>query len=284
MSVVAEHRFVTVAGIRTHYVVAGSGPPVLLLHGLSANLMAWCRNIGPLAERHTVYALDLPGRGDSDKPDIDYSVPTGARFIREFMDTMGIRSGTLVGSSMGGILALRAAVDFPDRVDKLVLVAPAGLGRGMAWYVRALSLPLVGEVLEHPTTRGTLASLRSILFDDGLIQNGLVQAMHRTRQLPGAKQATLKMVRGGVGLRGLHGKWIMTAQLAKLDIPVLLVWGAQDRIIPVELARRAAQQSPEVSMRVFEQCGHWPHMEKADEFNQTVMEFLNQDRKAPDTK
>ena len=112
----AEHHFVTVDGIRTHYVAAGEGPPLLLLHGLSASLIAWAPNIEPLSQKYAVYALDFPGRGDSDKPNIDYRVPAGAQFIQKFMEVVGIERASLAGCSMGGRLALRTALDFPNNV------------------------------------------------------------------------------------------------------------------------------------------------------------------------
>ncbi|MDA0987895.1 MAG: alpha/beta fold hydrolase [Chloroflexi bacterium] len=273
----SEHRFVTVDGIRTHYVAAGWGPPLLLLHGLISNLIAWAPNIEPLSQKYTVYALDFPGRGDSDKPDIDYGVPAGAQFIRRFMDALGIERASLAGCSMGGMIALRTALDFPDRVEKLVLVDAAGLGREVTWLVRVMSLPLVGEIMESPSLRGTRASLKNIFYDHGLIQDGFLQEIYRTRRLPGAKQAALKMVRGAVGLRGVHKKWIMTENLKHLNIPVLIVWGAQDRIIPVHHAYNAARDAPRVKLCVFDQCGHWPQMEKSAEFNQLVLDFLDEE-------
>ena len=271
----AEHRFVTVNGIRTHYVVAGDGPPLLLLHGLSASLIAWASSIEPLARKFTVYALDFPGRGDSEKPDIDYGVPAGARFIQEFMQVLGIDWASLAGCSMGGLVALRTALDFPTRVDKLVLVDAAGLGRELAWYVRFISLPLVGEILESPTLRGTRASLKNIFYDHSLIDDGLLYEIYRTRMMLGAKQAMLKMIRGAVGLCGVHNKWIMTEHLKALDIPVLIAWGAQDRIIPVRHAYNAAKEAPGVKLHIFDQCGHWPQLEKSSEFNQVVLDFLS---------
>ena len=124
----AEHRFVTVDGIRTHYVAAGEGEPLLLLHGLGASLMAWALNIEPLSQKFSVYAIDIPGHGDSEKPDIDYQLPTAVDFVREFMNVLGIERASIAGSSMGGMIALRTAVEFPELVDRLVLVDAAGLG------------------------------------------------------------------------------------------------------------------------------------------------------------
>ena len=192
------------------------------------------------------------------------------------MDALGIERASLAGCSMGGMVALRTALDYPDRVEKLVLVDAAGLGRELAWYVRMVNLPLVEEVLEIPSLRGTRASLKNILYNHSLIQDGFLQEIYRTRKLTGSKQAVLKMIRGAVGLRGVHKQWIMTEHLRHLNIPVLIVWGAQDRIIPVHHAYNAAREAPGVELYVFDQCGHWPQMEKSTEFNQLVLDFLGE--------
>ncbi|MBI2856629.1 MAG: alpha/beta fold hydrolase [Chloroflexi bacterium] len=270
----AEHRFVDVGGIRTHYVVAGEGPPLLLLHGLGATLIAWAANIAPLAQKFTVYAPDIPGHGESDKPDLDYRVPTGAKFIRDFMHTLGIPRAYIIGNSMGGILALRAALDYPSLVEKLVLVDAAGLGRRLSWYLRIISLPLIGDVLEPTSLRGARALLRNIFYDRSLVQDGLVQELYHARSMPGAKRAVLKTIRGAVNMGGLKQEWVMAKQLNELQAPTLIVWGSQDRLVPVEDARAAVQQAPGVRLHIFDQCGHWPQLEKAGEFNQMVLDFL----------
>ncbi|MBF8267490.1 MAG: putative hydrolase or acyltransferase of alpha/beta superfamily [Dehalococcoidia bacterium] len=271
----AEHRYLTVGGVHTHYVAAGKGPPLLLLHGLGASSVAWSANIAPLSQRYSVYALDIPGHGDSDKPDIDYQVPAGARFIRAFMHVLGINRASLAGNSMGGMLALRTALEFPHLVEKLVLVDAAGLGRELGWSVRLLSLPLAGEILEDTSLRGTGAMLRRIFYDRSFVQEGLLQELHRTRRMPGAKEAVLKTVRGAVSLRGLRKEWVMVEALKSLDAPVLIVWGAQDRIVPVRHAHNAARLAPDVRLCIFDGCGHWPQMEKSSQFNQVVLEFLS---------
>ena len=140
-----------------------------------------------------------------------------------------------------------------------------------------MSLPLVGEILENPSLRGTWASLKNIFHNHSLIQDGFMQEIYRTGKMPGAKQAMLKMVRGAVGLRGMHRQWIMTEHLKHLNIPVLIVWGAQDRIIPVRHAYNAAREAPGVRLCIFDQCGHWPQMEKSAEFNQLVLDFLGEE-------
>ncbi len=178
----AEHRLVTADGIRAHYVAAREGPPLLLLHDLIAgSLVAWAPNIEPLSQKHTVYALDIPGRGDSEKPNIDYQVPIAAPFILQFIETLGIERASLASCSIGGMIALRTALAFPGQVDKLVLVNAAGLGRELTFQVRLMSLPLVREILDNPSLRGTRTSLKNIFYDHNIIQEGVLREIYRTR-------------------------------------------------------------------------------------------------------
>ena len=273
----AEHRFVTVNGIRTHYVAAGKGEPLLLLHGLGASLMAWGLNIEPLSQEFSVYAIDIPGHGDSEKPDLDYQMPTAVNFVRGFMDALGLERASIAGSSMGGMIALSTAVEYPELVNRLVLVDAAGLGREVAWFLRAMSLPLVGELIENPSPQNTRVLLKRIFYNPSLVQESLIREIYRTRFMPGSKRAVLRIIRGAIGLRGLHSKWIMTNELEQLNSPVLIVWGAQDRILPVSHATNAARIAPQVSLSIFDECGHWPQMERGNEFNRVALDFLTEE-------
>jgi pimeloyl-ACP methyl ester carboxylesterase len=263
-----------VDGIRTHYIVAGDGPPVVLLHGLSGNHVVWGRVLGPLAAHHTVYAVDVPGRGFSEKPNIGYTVQEGTRFVRAFLEAVSDQPAVLVGNSMGGLLALRTALDHPASVAGLVLVGAAGLGRRLPLYVRLLSLPGVGEALEQPTRRNTRASLRMVLNDQRQATEGLLQALRRPRTDSGSKRAVLRMVRGSTGLLGLRRQWIMAEQLSQLHVPALLVWGARDAVVPIATAHEVLKKTPNLALRVIEDSGHWPQVDRPHEFNAEVLSFL----------
>ena len=271
----AENNFLIIDGVRIHYVVAGDGPPLLLLHGLGAGSITWALNIEPLSQKYTVYALDVPGLGDSDKPNMDYNIKSGALSVKRFIESLEIEHVSLAGCSMGGMIALKTAIDFPNMVDNLILVDAAGLGKNVTWLIRVLSIPVIGEILENPSLRRTRAYLKSVFYNQKLVQNGILNEIHRTRNSPGAKEATLKMIRGTLGLRGIHDEWIMTEHMKNLDIPVLIIWGAKDMIIPVQNAYNAVYESPSIKLCVFDRCGHWPQMEKSTEFNKLVISFLN---------
>ena len=146
-----QDQYVQVGQYNTRFQTQGNGGSnVILIHGLGGYLEHWQQNIESLADRHRVYALDLVGFGRSDKPEADYCLPFFARFVRDFMDCQGIERATLVGNSLGGSIALQFAIDFPSRVEKLVLVDSAGLGKDVTIFLRLVTLPLLGERLTRP--------------------------------------------------------------------------------------------------------------------------------------
>jgi 2-hydroxy-6-oxonona-2,4-dienedioate hydrolase len=137
-----------------------------------------------------------------------------------------------------------------------------------------VSLTLLGELLESTSLRGTGNMLKNILYDHNLIRDDLLHELHRTRRMPGSKQAILKTISGTVGLNGLPRKWIMVERLNDLVDPVLIFRDAEDRIVPVQHARDAARHESEARLCILDQCGHWPQMEKISQFNQAVLDFL----------
>ena len=179
-----ESRYVRVGNIDTHQVVAGEGPPLLLLHGLGASVITWRDNIGPLSRAFRVYALDLPGHGDSDKPDIDYSADTVVQFLLGFVESLGIERPRMIGNSIGGALALITALRYPDLVDGLVLVDSGGLGREVPLYVRLVSVPGLGELLESSKVGGTRFMLYNVFHDRSFVTQDLLDELYRCRQMP----------------------------------------------------------------------------------------------------
>ena len=261
--------------MRLAYRKAGQGPPVVLLHGLATSSLTWSANIRALAQRHTVYALDLPGHGDSDTLAIDYQIPTGVRVIHRFLERVGVERAALVGSSIGGLLALRFARTYPDQVTHLVLVDAAGLGRSMAWFLRLTALPGIGEALYHIYGSVSVRSLAKRLFAaPERIERRLLERLHKARTAQAARDALVKVARVGAGLRGLKDRAYDLPYLGDVAAPVLVVWGERDRVFPVDHARELARRFPHIPVEIFPDAGHWPHMEEADAFNDLVLRFL----------
>ena len=263
-------------GVPIRYLMAGSGPPVILIHGLGNSAVSWQNNIGPLSETFSVYAIDLPGHGLSAGYDGRYDLSYAARFLGRFLDTLEHTKVNLVVSSMGGLVAMKTALDLSERVSSLALVSSAGLGRELAYFFRALTLPMAGELLSRPSRRKTKWGLKQIIYDHSLITDALIDEVYRLRSTPGASKTMLNILRYGADIRGQKEKVILLDQLQGLNIPTLIVWGTQDRIIPSLHAYVAHRRIKGSRLYIYEECGHWPQMEKSDSFNALVTGFLQE--------
>ncbi len=276
----ATRRHINVYGIRLAYHQAGAGPPLVLLHGLGTSSITWSANLPVLAGRFTVYALDLPGHGGSDKLAIDYSLDMGMRVIRRFLERVGVDRAAFMGSSMGGLLALRYALERPEQVSRLVLVDSAGLGRSIAWWLRLTAVPGIGELL-HSRSIVTVKGLAKRLFEaPERMERRLLSALHRVRTQQVANEAMVQVARNGAGLRGLRDGAYELPRLGDVAAPVLVVWGERDRVFPVEHARDIARRFPSVRVEVLPGVGHWPQMEAPEAFNALALRFLRDESTA----
>ena len=266
--------WVQAAGSRVRYFRLGEGPPLILLHGLGEGSVVWYCNMEPLASHYSVYALDLPGNGVSD--DSHWTVPLGqsVEFLLAFMDALGLEQTSLVGNSMGGLLALAAALEHPQRVDHLVLEDSAGLGRAMSWFLRLMTVPVLGELMARPSRRGVRWLLRHVFYDSSLGAEELVDLLYRERRRPGNKEAMLRLLRNGATIRGVKRSVILTDRLRDLKASTLVVWGRQDPVFPAAHAERAVRLLPHGRLAVFDRCGHWPHIEASQAFNGLLLEFF----------
>jgi pimeloyl-ACP methyl ester carboxylesterase len=272
-----QDQYVQVGQIHTRFWTLGDeGTTVVLVHGIGSSMEDWIHNIHALAERHRVYAMDLVGSGRSDKPAAPYSFPYFAQFVHDFLQSQNVDRLNLVGNSMGGGIALQFALQFPDQVDRLVLVDSAGLGRELTLSFRLPTLPLVGEWLTRPSRKAAAQLLHEALYDPALITDELVDFQYQLSALPGAQGAILSILRQNVTLRGLqdHAWRSIVNNLRNITAPTLVIWGQQDRIIPVAHAQVARDRIPNVRLHIIDRCGHMPQLEHPDEFNALVLEFL----------
>ena len=265
-----------VGNVTIRYLTAGSGEPVVLLHGLGNSVYSWHKNIGPLSQQYRVIALDLPGHGYSVSHDGRYDLPATLEFLAAFFDHLDIPQVNLIGSSMGGSIALRMSLDLPHRVRKLVLVRSGGLGREVAYFLRTPGLPGLGKRVAKPNRKKTLWSLKRIIYDHSLITPEMIDEVHKYRSIPGVSDTMVKILQYGVDIRGQKDRVIMSDRLGELDIPVQIIWGAQDKIIPVNHAYTALRGIRNSRLHIFNRCGHWPQTEKADSFNSVVSQFLDE--------
>ena len=246
-----------------------------MLHGFAASVELWRANLGALAKTQRVLAVDLPGFGRSDKPRTDYSLAGLSRFVRDFLDAISVPRASLIGHSLGGGVALRFALDYPARPQRLALVAPAGLGREGHALLRAMCVPGLGELLARPSRAGTALLYRLATHDRRVVSAAVIDAAHTLARLPGAPRSALSALRAIGTVRGqrpeVYGP--LVAALPGLTLPALVLWGRDDRILPAVQAE-TARAIPGVVVEIWPECGHLPMMEYPVRFNRTVGEFI----------
>ena len=233
-------------------------------------------NIGPLSEAFRVYALDLPGHGDSDKPDIDYDPDEMVRFVVGFAESLSLHRPAIIGNSIGGALGLMTALQYPELVSALVLVDSAGLGREVTPYLRLVSVPVLGGLLESSRLGGTRFMLYNRFSRPGLRDPG---AVGRALQEP--KDA--RRQRGRREGRQKDRQHLGRPPALHPDRQAETPWRSPDagsgalrtRSCRYHTRIGPRRRAPDARLQVFDPCGHWPHMERASEFNSSVLSFLS---------
>ncbi len=271
-------QYVQVGTVKTRYWEAGQGRRTLiLLHGAGGSAEFWYYNLPALARKHRVIAIDMVGSGRSDKPSASYSLTYQAEFIRDFMVAMSIGSAVLVGHSMSGAAVLHLARIAPEKIEKLVLVGSFGLGREVAFSVRFATLPLAVRSLK-PSLAVMRSMLRQNVFDVDTIPHEWIELRQPIFALPGRKEPLIQMARTNLSLRGVQESVYQSivTNLPKITLPTLIVWGKQDRIIPIAHAHIAAKHLPNAEQPLLlDRCGHYPHLEHPAQFNQAVLDFVS---------
>ena len=265
------------AGRVVHHLEAGSGRPVVLLHGAGGGAANWYRLIGPLATHWRVLAPDLPGFGLSDPIPLEAPLGlTGARFLREWLDTVCDGPVAVVGTSFGGLLALRLAQLAPERVERVVVIDGAGLGRELPWPVRVATLPGIGPLALRPSRAGTRALLQSLLVSDPSPLRDheaiLVDYLWRSA-VSGTTAHMVTAVRLFGNLRGQR-EIVTDAEMRAITQPVLVAWGERDRFIPLHHARHAVATLPRGRLGVIPGAGHSPNWEAPSELLGIMRPFL----------
>jgi pimeloyl-ACP methyl ester carboxylesterase len=266
-------RDTTIEGMRVRYVRSGAGPPVLLVHGILSSIYTWRDLLPRLALHHDVVALDLPGFGASDQP-ANLSGEMYPNVLLRLMERLAIPRAAIVGHSLGGAAACMFAAQHPERVERLVLIAPAGFNFApgeLPWLLRAAEWPPVGELLERlPVRRALLrVGLRQVVFDDALVTDERVEEYWAPLARPGAV-ASLRAL-----LASRHAFAARFPELAaQVRAPTLLVWGREDAWIPVAYAGRFLAAIPGSRKLVLDRCGHLPQEERPEEVARTVLGFL----------
>jgi pimeloyl-ACP methyl ester carboxylesterase len=270
---------VTIHGHERAYRMAGSGPVLLLLHGIGDSSEGWEPLIPALAERFTVIAPDLLGHGRSAKPRADYSVAAYANGMRDLLDVLDVETATVVGHSLGGGVAAQFAYQYPERCERLVLVASGGVGPEVNPVLRLASLPgadLALVTMQLPTSKLAMRAVMAVLRRTGTDLGR--DSEHLSRVIDGmpdaaARGAFARTLRSVVDWRGQVVTMRDRAYLTE-DVPVMLIWGDRDGVIPVRHAQLAADAMSNAELHVYEGAGHFPHHAEPDQFVEHVVGFV----------
>jgi pimeloyl-ACP methyl ester carboxylesterase len=266
-------------GRRVIYRVAGSGPPIVLIHGMLNSSSHWRAVALDLASEYTVIAPDLIGHGDSAAPRGDYSLGAHAASIRDLLAAIGIDRATIVGHSLGGGVAMQFFYQFPQRVERLVLISSGGLGREVKPALRSAALPGVSALLSltiRPRLLGALAQGGAHLRERGVRSGVYLQAAARALgplQNADARQAFLHTLRAVIDV---HGQRVSaTDRLYLLEsLPTMIVWGDRDNTIPLAHGRSAHEAIPHSRFRTLAEAAHFPHLDDPQGLSQLLREFM----------
>ena len=280
MATALEAHEMALHGHRVSYRQGGSGPALLLLHGVTNSSETWEGVAPALAERFTLIAPDLLGHGESATPRGDYSLGAHASGVRDVLTALGIDRVTVVGHSLGGGIAMQFAYQFPERCERLVLVSSGGLGREVHLLLRAAALPGADYVLPALTSAGLMGVGRRL---GRLLQSVRVTPGEDTQVLAsgfasldnaGSRQAFLHTVRAVIEPSGQRISAHNRLELAGL-LPSLIVWGEKDSIIPVAHGEAAHEAMPGSRFEVFPGAGHMPHDADPERFASLLIEFCD---------
>jgi pimeloyl-ACP methyl ester carboxylesterase len=266
-------------GHRVIYRMAGSGPPVVLIHGMVNSSRHWESVALRLADSYTVVAPDLIGHGDSATPRGDYSLGAHAAVVRDLLAVMGIDRATVVGHSLGGGVAMQYFWQFPQRTDRLVLVSSGGLGREVSPLLRTVALPGASALLSLAAHRRLVSALsrtgdrlRARGSGKGVYLQAIARALRPLEQ-PGAREAFLQTLRSVIDVRGQRVSARDRLYLLS-GMPTLIVWGERDNTIPLSHGLQAHQAIPDSRFETLAPAAHFPHLEDPEGLAAALRRFL----------
>jgi pimeloyl-ACP methyl ester carboxylesterase len=267
-------------GHRVIYRAAGSGPPVVLVHGMVNSSRHWREVAIRLADRYTVIAPDLIGHGDSATPRGDYSLGAHAAAIRDLLTAIGIHRATVVGHSLGGGVAMQFFWQFPDRVERLVLVSSGGLGPKVSPLLRLAAVPGASAAVSlaaHPRALAILDAAAERLdhrgSSYGVYLHAVVRALRPLGQ-PGARRAFLETLRSVIDVRGQRVSAVDRLYLLG-PVPTMVVWGERDHTIPLEHGRAAHELIPNSRFETLPKAAHFPHLEDPEGLAAVLEDFIS---------
>ena len=274
-----EVQYRTIHGHERAFVKAGSGPALLLLHGLGCDHTTWLSVIASLSRHYTVIAPDLLGHGESAKPRADYSVGGYANGMRDLLTVLGIDKVTVVGHSFGGGVAMQFAYQFPERTERMILISPGGLGPEVSLLIRAVTLPGFSQAIGVATLPGIRHAATFGL--NALAASGIppardldeVARIFDSLKDKHARAALRHVVRAVVDWRGQIVTMADRAYLTQ-EMPMCTIWGSEDAVIPVRHAHLVGALAPGACVEVIPNAGHFPHRDHPERFVNIVNDFI----------
>ncbi len=269
----AKGKFIKLDGYSTHYIEKGEGEPVILIHGFLYDSYMWNKNIDVLADRFKVYAVDLWGFGYSTRDPMDYGYQLYTDQLLKFMDALDIQKASLIGQSMGGGTSIFFSVNHRDRVNKLILVDPAGMPNPLPLLGKITNLPKVGEFLLGMKSDFYRKMVLSTTFihDKGVITESYFENVTRFQKIKGTTEILLKILRK----QFFHSLPDEIHRLGEMDVPILIIFGRQDKAVPLERGKEMHNILRGSRLEIFENAGHCPHDEQSQKFNQLAVDFLS---------
>jgi pimeloyl-ACP methyl ester carboxylesterase len=268
----AYSHFADIDGVRVHYQEKGEGSPLVLLHGYTASTFAWKDVFEPLSEQFRVIAVDMKGFGFSGKPDGDYTRRAQGELVIHLLDQLKIDRAILCGNSMGGEISMHAAVRHPDRVSALILVDSSGVtvSGGSSTAPGVAGWPVIGPALMSlALTSDSMvrSGLRLCFYDKAIVTDEQVAAYYRPlKTRDGQRAAYLARVQAAVDP--------IEPEINKIGQPTLIIWGAEDELIPLEAGRKLNSLIAGSRLVVFDKCGHVPQAEIPARFAGEVSSFV----------
>jgi|SRR6266540_4362638 len=271
ISEAATSKYIQAAGIRIHYNEVGSGYPVVMLHGAGPGASSWSnfkQNLEPIAERYRALLVDMPQYGKSEKVVIEGGRLTCvSRVLRDMMDQLGIEKAHFVGNSMGGQVAIKLAIDAPERVDKLAVIGSSPVGQSLFCPMPLEGIKLIGSYYrgDGPSIEKMRTLMQTLLYDHSFLTEETLRERY---------EASLDDDVARIMTTTPPGREDLSDQLHLVACPTLIIWGLDDRFGALDIGLLMARKFQNARMHIFSRCGHWAQVEHADEFNRLVLDFL----------
>jgi len=269
--------YVKTEDYQIYYNQAGEGDTVIMLHGGGPGATGWSnfsRNIGPFSEKYNTILLDCPGFGKSDPVTVlEPRDKVNAKAVKDLMDELGINKATLIGNSMGGASSLAFALNWPERLTKMILMGPGGAGQSIFTPMPLEGIKLLFNLYKNPSIEGLRRMIEVFVYDPSKITDDLIQG--RFDAMMANKHHLENFVKAMESSGGLLTDY--TPRLGEITTNTLVTWGRDDRFVPIDHGLRLVWGLQKAQLHVFSECGHWAQWEHSDRFNRLVMDFIDND-------